>query len=146
MGSVHLSGVESLSRRYLTALSRCPFPCFAAVRRALDLPLGDVCVARMLGRARSVEEVLKVCENHPDSLVGRSPMRLDEGEDEYMAESGTLLEVRSARVRGRGIVTGSTITGGSSVSGVVGGSLACLSLIPRNLAAFRGVLPGLGVL
>jgi hypothetical protein len=26
IGSVHLSGVESVSRRYLTALSRCPFP------------------------------------------------------------------------------------------------------------------------
>lgn len=40
IGSAHLSGVESLSRMYRTALSRCPLPCFAAVRRAF-LPFGD---------------------------------------------------------------------------------------------------------
>jgi hypothetical protein len=40
IGSVHLSGMESLSRRYRIALSRCPFPCLAAVRREF-LPLGD---------------------------------------------------------------------------------------------------------
>jgi hypothetical protein len=38
--STHLSGVESLSRRYRIALSRWPLPCFAAVRRAF-LPFGD---------------------------------------------------------------------------------------------------------
>jgi len=61
MGSVHLSGVASLSRRYLIALSKWPFPCFAAVRRAEGpLPLGEPCWASRLGRERSVEEVLKV--------------------------------------------------------------------------------------
>lgn len=29
----------------------------------------------MEGRERSVEDVLKVCENHPESRVGRSPIR-----------------------------------------------------------------------
>lgn len=33
IGSGHLSGVASLSSRYRIALSRCPLPCFAAVRR-----------------------------------------------------------------------------------------------------------------
>ena len=77
--SEHLSGVESLSRRNRMALSRCPFPCLAAVRRA------EVCAAllgeldadceRREGRERSVVEVLKVWENQPDRRVGRSPMR-----------------------------------------------------------------------
>jgi hypothetical protein len=30
---------------------------------------------RMEGSERSVEDVLNVCENHPESLVGRSPIR-----------------------------------------------------------------------
>lgn len=69
---------------------------------------------------------------------------------------------RSERVRGRGILTGSTITGGSSISAVVlfpllvlvllvsGGvsdnrlvfSSLSLSLIPRNLLPLRGVFVG----
>lgn len=102
----------------------------------------------MVGSARSVDEELKVWENQPDNRVGRSPIRLDEGVEEYMVESGTLLMGLSARVRARGIVTGSTMTGVSSVSGgdSAGGFLSSLSLIPRNLVALRGVLPGLGVL
>ena len=65
MGSVHLSGVESLSRRYRIALSRWPLPCFAAVSSADDLPLGEPegggMVLMRWGRDRSVEEELKAC-------------------------------------------------------------------------------------
>jgi len=76
IGSVHLSGMESLSRRYRIALSRCPLPCLAAVRRAF-LPLGDeadVAWESNVGRDRSVDDVLKVWENHPERRVGRLPM------------------------------------------------------------------------
>lgn len=79
MESEHLSGVESLSRRNRIALSRCPFPCLAAIRRA------EVCAAllgeldadceRREGSERSVVEELKVWENQPDRRVGRSPIR-----------------------------------------------------------------------
>lgn len=63
MGSVDLSGTASLSRRYLMALSRWPFPCFAAMSRGLGpfAPLGPAGVACCASRAdKSVEEVLKV--------------------------------------------------------------------------------------
>lgn len=66
------------------ALSRCPLPCFAAVRRAF-LPLGDEADAAWdsrAGRERSVDDVLKVCENHPESLVGRLLMPEVEDEEE----------------------------------------------------------------
>lgn len=56
------------------ALSRWPLPCFAAVRIADALPLGEDW-ARMLGRVRSVVEELKVWESQPERRFGRSPMR-----------------------------------------------------------------------
>jgi hypothetical protein len=62
IGSAHLSGVESLSRRYRIALSRCPLPCLAAVRRAF-LDFGDeldVAWESRLGSERSVDDVLNV--------------------------------------------------------------------------------------
>jgi hypothetical protein len=120
IGSVHLSGVESLSRRYLIALSRCPFPCLAAVR------MGFVCLVRtgevwpdcdrMLGRERSVVDELNVWANQPERRLGKSPIRELEGEEEPYREfrSPGLLEGLSTDLRGRGIATGSTITGGSS--------------------------------
>lgn len=77
--SVQLSGVASLSRIKRIALS---FPCLAAASKA-DVPLlldGDATELRCCweireGRERSAEEVLKVCENQPESLLGRSEMR-----------------------------------------------------------------------
>ncbi len=63
--SVHLSGVESLSNRYLTALSKWPLPVLAAVRIALRRLEEDAAddvdelrdfrgeVARSAGRERS---------------------------------------------------------------------------------------------
>jgi hypothetical protein len=67
------------------ALSRCPLPCFAAVRRAF-LPLGDEVDAAWesrVGSERSVEDVLKVCENHPERRVGRLDIpEVDEEEEE----------------------------------------------------------------
>lgn len=62
MGSVHLSGVESLSRRKRMARSRWPLPCFAAVRSGFDFDFGeDMCdCERMEGSERSVEEEEKV--------------------------------------------------------------------------------------
>lgn len=72
------------------ALSRWPLPCFAAVRSADPLPFGDAelaeaeamcCWESSCGSERSVEEELKVCENQPESLLGRSVSRVldDEG-------------------------------------------------------------------
>ena len=67
MGSVDLSGTASLSSRYLIALSKWPFPCFAAMSNALGPfpPLGRVglggptaCCANKADK--SVEDVLKV--------------------------------------------------------------------------------------
>jgi hypothetical protein len=56
----------------------------AAVRRGF-LPLGDVVAAASesrLGRERSVEDVLKVGENHPESRVGKLLMlEVDEEEE-----------------------------------------------------------------
>jgi hypothetical protein len=124
MGSVHLSGVASLSSRYRTALSRCPLPCFAAVRSELPFDFG-LDWDRREGRDKSVELVLNVCENQPDSRVGRSPMRVPvdvgEYEDGLMSDAG-----RSDRVRARGTGTGSMITGGSSIllTGEIGGGVS----------------------
>jgi hypothetical protein len=96
-----------------------------------------------------VEEVLKVCESHPESLVGKSPIRdVDDVEENSCDdESGVEARGRSERVRGLGIERGSTITGASPTSveggekgvadnGFLSFSLS-LSLIPRNLLAFR---------
>ena len=84
IGSVHLSGCASLSSKYRIALSRCPFPCFAAVSSALGpLPFGDVFCASRLGNDRSFVDVLNVCVNHPDSRVGRSPIRDVDEVEEY---------------------------------------------------------------
>lgn len=83
IGSGQRSGVASLSSRYLMALSRWPFPCLATVRSALD-PLrdgefaaweGECDWASICGSDRSVLDALNVCENHPDSRVGRSVIR-----------------------------------------------------------------------
>ena len=120
MGSVHLSGVESLSRMKRMARSRWPLPCFAAERRGFGFDFGDAMWdwERMEGRERSVEEEeLKVWEIQPERRVGRSDMRLDE-DVEYIDTEGRMSEIvlsgRSARVRGRGESDGSTITGISS--------------------------------
>ena len=120
------------------ALSRCPFPCFAAVNRAnappvpglpVLLDLGEPWVARRDGSERSVDDdELKVWENQPESLVGR-------------LVSGTLLMGRSVLVLCLGMVTGSTMTGGSSP-----GSFSLSLRDPRNLLPFLGVFPGGGVL
>jgi len=71
----------------------------------------------MEGRDRSVDELVKVCCNHPDSRVGRSDMRVDDVEA-YMDEGGCVSEKvlrgRSERFRERGISAGSTMTGVSS--------------------------------
>ena len=86
MGSGHLSGIASLSSRYRMALSIWPLPCRAAVRSAEPLPFGETdaercCWERSEGRLRSVEELEKVCANHPDRRVGRSVNReLEPGE------------------------------------------------------------------
>lgn len=88
--SVHLSGVESLSKRYRTALSKWPFPLFAAVRRTLLLlDDGEGELERIEGSERSVVEPEKVCANHP---FRRRDM--DEGEPtELELEEGTIEEV-----------------------------------------------------
>jgi hypothetical protein len=41
IGSVHLSGIASLSNKYLIALSKWPFPCFATVSSAEALLFGE---------------------------------------------------------------------------------------------------------
>lgn len=41
----------------------------------------------MEGRDKSVDEFVKVCDNHPDSRVGRSDMRVDDVEA-YMDVEG----------------------------------------------------------
>lgn len=104
----------------------------------------------MEGRDRSVDELVKVCDSHPDSRVGRSDMRVD---DVYMDEAGcmsdTVLRGRSKRFRERGISAGSIITGVSSNEsscslsrsgcGLLG--LSSLGLLftfpPPNLPLFR---------
>ena len=64
------------------ALSICPLPCFAAVRRADPLVFGVEWAARSDGRDKSFEEELKVCENHPEIRCGKSPpTRLLDGEE-----------------------------------------------------------------
>ena len=103
-----------------------------------------------------MEEVLKVCENHPESLVGKSPIRDVEdveensGDDEW-SESGVEARGRSERVRGLGIEGGSTITGASPTSvgekGVADDDFLSFSLslsfIPRNLLVFRVLAMGI---
>ena len=66
------------------ALSKWPLPCFAAVSKEfVPFPFGEltgkveepdmcVCWERITGRVRSLEDVLKVWENQPESLEGRS--------------------------------------------------------------------------
>lgn len=78
IGSVHLSGVASLSNKYRIALSKCPFPCFATVSSADALLLGEDWERRVLSE-RSVVDELNVCENQPERRVGRSPIRVDDG-------------------------------------------------------------------
>ncbi len=83
IGSGHSSGVASLSRMYRIAFpTRCPLPYLAAVSSADPLFLGDEPAVDMLwvwdiraGSERSVDDVLNVWENQPESRVGRSPMR-----------------------------------------------------------------------
>lgn len=117
MGSAHLSGVESLSRRKRMARSRWPLPCLAAERRGFGFVFGDAMWdwERMEGRERSVDEELNVWESQPESRVGRSDMRVDG--DEYMDTLGRMSEMplgRSGRGRARGGSAVSTITGVSS--------------------------------
>lgn len=83
MGSVHWSGVESLSSKYRMALSRWPLPCFAAVSSAEPRVFGVGWDARRDGRERSLlEEELNVWENQPDMRCGKSPpIRLLDGEE-----------------------------------------------------------------
>jgi hypothetical protein len=51
-------------------------PCFAAASKAEGaLPFGEAVEWSASKLGISVEEELKVCENHPESLVGRSPIR-----------------------------------------------------------------------
>lgn len=117
MDSVHLSGVESLSRIKRIARSRWPLLCLAAERRGFDFVFGDAIWDwdKMEGRERSVEEELKVWEIQPERRVGRSDMRVDE-EDEYIDTEGRMSEIllsgRSGRVRARG--------GGSDISTITG--------------------------
>ena len=106
MGSAHLSGMASLSRIYLIALSKWPLPFFAAVSKAEGaLPFGEAVEWYASRVGRSVEDELKVCENHPESRVGRSLIRDVEDVDEYSwdGESGAEAAGRSERVRGLGI-------------------------------------------
>lgn len=137
MPSVHLSGMASLSSRYLTALSRCRPPVRAAVSKALGrkpAPLmGDdadddccccCCWASKEGKDKSVEDDENVCENQPDNLVGRSPILFPPLGEAYNPGDGVESEMGlSERVRGRGKGlravgrgTGSIITGRSSAS------------------------------
>lgn len=157
IGSVDLLGIESLSSKKRIARSRCPLPCFAAVSKAELLVLGNACEVKLDcesidGRDRSVDELVKVCDSHPDSRVGRSDIRVDDVEA-YMDEEGCMSEMvlrgRSERFRERIISTGSIITGVSSnesscsLSGSGCGLLGLSSLRlllafpPPNLPLFR---------
>src|SRR6267154_1870895 len=105
----------------------------------------------MEGRDRSVDELVNVCDSHPDSRVGRSDMRVDDVEA-YMDGEGwmsdTVLSGRSERFRKRGISAGSIMTGVSSNEsscslsgsgcGLLGLSLRLLlTFPPPNLPLFR---------
>jgi len=106
----------------------------------------------MEGRDRSVDELVNVCDNHPDSRVGRSDMRVDDVEA-YMDEEGwmsdTVLRGRSDRFLKRGISAGSIMMGVSSNEsswslsgsgcGLLGVSFLGLLLVfpPPNLLLFR---------
>lgn len=100
------------------------------------------------GSDKSVDELVKVCDSHPDSRVGRSDIRVDDVEA-YMEESPMVLRGRSERFRERIISIGSIITGVSSnesscsLSGSGCGlfGLSSLRLLlafpPPNLPLFR---------
>ena len=99
-----------------------------------------------------------MCENHPESLVGRSPIRdvedvEEQSCDDEWSKSGAVARGRSERVRGLGIERGSTMTGASPTS-VAGGDKGVaddgflsfslsLSFIPRNLLVFRVLAMGI---
>lgn len=70
------------------ALSRCPLPCFATVSKA-EVFFGDpaataarCCCERSVGSDKSVVDGVNACENQPDSLLGISDRRDEEGEEE----------------------------------------------------------------
>jgi hypothetical protein len=90
----------------------------------------------MEGKERSVEEEVNVCENQPDSLVGRSDMRVDD-EGVYTDTDGRIspatLNGRSPRPHPRPPSPLSTITGISMLS-------SSLSPATASSCAFR--LPG----
>ena len=124
-------------------------PRFAAVSKAEGaLPFGEAVERYAGGVGVSEEEELKVCDNHPESLVGRSSVRevedvKEQSCDDESSESG-------AEARGLGIGSGSTITGALPMSVAGGGKgiadegfLFFSSLIPRNLLVFRVLAMGI---